>query len=148
MGYVHTKIASPFIIILSNKMKGYNATCLLHFLFTLSQSLSHNHRDCFSQFYTTIHMCITMPSLYKGNTMEKHLRDTQNHGAVNPPLLTKLWLWNYNILQVIFSYIFVTGELSPNPQQMGDPKIFIAPPLDPLKDYRNPPHTPSSSVRF
>ena len=44
----------------------------LHFLFTLSQSLSHNHRDHFSQCYNTIHSRITMPSFYKGNTMGKY----------------------------------------------------------------------------
>ena len=45
MGYVHTKIASPFITV--QKDEGIQlAAKLLHFLFTLSQSLSHNHKDC------------------------------------------------------------------------------------------------------
>ena len=39
----------------------------LHFLFSLSQSLSHNHRDCF-----TIHSHITMLSFYRGITMGKY----------------------------------------------------------------------------
>ena len=52
MGYVHTKIASPFITVL--KDEGIQPTTTpLHFLFTLSQSLSHNHRECL-QCYNTI----------------------------------------------------------------------------------------------
>ena len=42
----------------------------LHFLFTLSQSLSHNHRDCL-QCYNTIHIHITMLYFYRGITMGK-----------------------------------------------------------------------------
>ena len=46
MGYVHKEIASPFITV--QKYEGIQpAAKLLHFLFTLSQSLSHNQRDCF-----------------------------------------------------------------------------------------------------
>ena len=45
MGYVQKEIASPFIIV--HKYEGIHpATKPLHFLFTLSQSLPHNHRDC------------------------------------------------------------------------------------------------------
>ena len=60
MGYVHTEISSPFISI--QKDEGIQpATKVLHFLFTLSQSLSHNHRDCL-QFYNTIHNYVTILS--------------------------------------------------------------------------------------
>ena len=52
MGYVHKEIASPFITV--QKDEGMQpAAKPLHFLFTLSQSLSHNHRDCL-QCYNTI----------------------------------------------------------------------------------------------
>ena len=45
MGYVHTEIASPFITV--QKDEGIQPVANpLHFLFTLSQSLSHNHKDC------------------------------------------------------------------------------------------------------
>ena len=52
MGYVDTKIDSPFIII--QKDEGIQlATIPLHFLFLLSQSLSHNQIYCL-QCYNTI----------------------------------------------------------------------------------------------
>ena len=63
------------------------ATHPLHFLFTLSQSLSHNHKDQFYnatiqyiavlQCYNTIHSHITMLSFYMGITMGKY------HGSPN-----------------------------------------------------------------
>ena len=69
MGYIHKDIASPFIIV--QKDEGIQpAATLLHLLFTLSQSLSYNHRDCLQ--YHTIHSRITMLFFYKGNTMGKY----------------------------------------------------------------------------
>ena len=60
MGYVHKEIASPFITV--QKYEGIQLTEKpLHFLFTLSQSLSHKERDCL-QCYNTIHSCVTMLS--------------------------------------------------------------------------------------
>ena len=51
MEYVHKEISIPFIIV--QKDEGIQpAAKLLHFLFTLSQSLPHNHRDCLQ--YTII----------------------------------------------------------------------------------------------
>ena len=89
-----------FIIIPSNKMKGYNLhqPCCT----SSSQSLSHNHID---QFYNaTIQYTVVLQCLpfIKGIPWEKP-RASQNHGPVNHPLLTKSWLWNYNILKGIFS---------------------------------------------
>ena len=58
MGYIHKEISSPFITV--QKDEGLQpAAKPLHFLFTLSQSLSHNHRDCL-QCYNTIHSRVTM----------------------------------------------------------------------------------------
>ena len=51
MGYIHKEISSPFITV--HKDEGIQlATKPLHFLFMLSQSLSHNHKDCLQ--YNTI----------------------------------------------------------------------------------------------
>ena len=51
MGCVHTGIASPFITV--QKDEGIQPAAIpLHFLFTLSQSLSHNHGGCLQ--YNTI----------------------------------------------------------------------------------------------
>ena len=52
MGYVHKEIDIPFITFHKDKWI-QPAAKPLHFLFTLSQSLSHNHRDCL-QCYNTI----------------------------------------------------------------------------------------------
>ena len=69
MGYVHTKIANPFITV--QKDEGIQPAAIsLHFLFMLSQSLSQNHRDCLQ--YNTLHIYITMLFFYKGNTMGKY----------------------------------------------------------------------------
>ena len=74
MGYIHTEIASPFITV--QKDEGIQPAAIpLHFLFTLSQSLSHNHRDCLQYNtikYHIIHSRITMIFFYKGNTMGKY----------------------------------------------------------------------------
>ena len=44
MGYVHKEISNPFITV--QKDEGIQLAAIsLHFLFMLSQSLSHNHRD-------------------------------------------------------------------------------------------------------
>ena len=52
MGYVHTEIANPFITV--QKDEGIQPVAIpLYFLFTLSQSLSHNHKYCL-QCYNTI----------------------------------------------------------------------------------------------
>ena len=60
MGYVHTEISIPFITV--QKDEGIQPTATpLHFLFTLSQSLSHNHIDCL-QCYNTIRIRVTMIS--------------------------------------------------------------------------------------
>ena len=60
MGYVHKEIASPFIKV--QKDEGIKpAAKPLHFLFTLSQFLSHNHGDCL-QCYNFLHNCVTMLS--------------------------------------------------------------------------------------
>ena len=51
MGYIHKEIVNPFITVQKNE--GIQpAAKLLHFLFMLSQSLSHNHKDCLE--YNTI----------------------------------------------------------------------------------------------
>ena len=73
MGYVHIEIASPFITV--KKDEGIQpAATPLHFLFMLSQSLSHNHRD-FLQCYNTIkyhtQSCYNA-FFYRGNTMGKY----------------------------------------------------------------------------
>ena len=52
MGYVYIEIVNPF-------------------LFTLSESLSHNHRDCL-QCYNTIHSHITVFFFSRGNTVGKY----------------------------------------------------------------------------
>ena len=52
MGYIHTKIASPFITVQKDEEIQLVAIPL-HFLFMLSQSLSHNHKYCL-QCYNTI----------------------------------------------------------------------------------------------
>ena len=53
MGYIHTEISSPFITV--QKDEGIQpAATSLHFLFTLSQTLSNNRRYCL-QCYNTIH---------------------------------------------------------------------------------------------
>ena len=80
MGYVYTKIASPFIIV--QKDEGIQPTAKsLHFLFTLSQSLSHNHIDCLQSYntiqYTTDLQCFLLQGKYHG----KILRLTQYHGS-------------------------------------------------------------------
>ena len=79
MGYVHKEIASPFITV--HKDEGIQPTAKsLHFLFTLSQSLSHNHRDCL-QCNNTIHNHVTMLSFIGGKYHGKILRLTQYRGS-------------------------------------------------------------------
>ena len=53
---------------------------MLHFLFTLSQSLSHNHRDCL-QWYNTIHNHIIILSFYRGITMGKYYESPNTMGS-------------------------------------------------------------------
>ena len=62
MGYVYKEIASPFITVQEDE--GIQLAAIpLHFLFTLSQSLSHNHRDCLQCYntipYTTVLQCLS-----------------------------------------------------------------------------------------
>ena len=78
MGCVHKEIASPFIIV--EKDEGIQpAAKPLHFLFTLSQSLLHNHRDCL-QCYNAIQSHVTMLSFIGERYHGKILRLTQYHG--------------------------------------------------------------------
>ena len=51
MGYIHTQITNRFITVQKDE-EIQPATITLHFLFTLSQSLSHNHSYCLH--YTTL----------------------------------------------------------------------------------------------
>ena len=61
MGYVQKEIASHFITF--HKDEGIQPTTKsLHFLFTLSQSLSHNHRDYLQ--YNTIQYNTPTQSYY------------------------------------------------------------------------------------
>ena len=63
MGYIHKEIASPFITV--QKDEGIQpAAKPLHFLLTLSRSLSHNHRDCL-QCHNAIHSHVTMLSFIR-----------------------------------------------------------------------------------
>ena len=79
MGYVHTEIANPFITI--QKDEGIQpAAILLYFLFMLSRSLSHNHRDCL-QCYNTIQIHVKMLYFIKEKYQGKILRLTQYHGS-------------------------------------------------------------------
>ena len=79
MGYVHNKISSTFITL--QKDEGMQpASKPLHFLFMLSQFLSHNHKD-FSQCYNTIHSRVTMLSFIGEKYHGKILRLTQYHGS-------------------------------------------------------------------
>ena len=79
MGYVHKKIASPFIIV--QKDEGIQpAVKLMHFIFMLSQSLSHNHIDCL-QCYNTIHSRVTILSFIWEKYHGKILWLTQYHGS-------------------------------------------------------------------
>ena len=59
--YVHKEISSPFISI--QKYEGIQPIATpLHFLFTLSQYLSHNHIDCLQYNtipYTTVLQCLS-----------------------------------------------------------------------------------------
>ena len=50
MGYIQTKISNPFIIIPSNKMKGYN----LQQTRCTSSSLSHIITSIILQYYNTL----------------------------------------------------------------------------------------------
>ena len=79
MGYVHKEISSPFITV--QKYEGIQpAAKPLHFLFMLSQSLSHNHRD-FLQCTNTMHSRVTMLSFIGEKYHGKILRLTQYHGS-------------------------------------------------------------------
>ena len=79
MGYVHKQIASPFITI--QKDEGIQPIAKpLHFLFMLSQSLSHNHIDCL-QYNNTIHNRVTMLSFIGERYHGKILQLTQYHGS-------------------------------------------------------------------
>ena len=79
MGYVHKENASPFITV--QKDEGIQPTTKqLHFLFMLSQSLSHNHKYCL-QCYNTIHIRVTMLSFIGEKYHGKILRLTQYHGS-------------------------------------------------------------------
>ena len=70
MGYVHKEIASHFITVQKDERIQPTGKSL-HFLFTLSQSLSHNHIDCL-QCYNRIHIHVTMLSFIRENTMGKY----------------------------------------------------------------------------
>ena len=79
MGYVHKEISNPFIIV--QKDEGIQPTAkLLHFLFTLSKSLSHNHKYCL-QCYNTIHNHVTILSFIGEKYHGKIPRLTQYHGS-------------------------------------------------------------------
>ena len=79
MGYVHIEIVRPLLLYYPTKNEWIQPTSnLLQFLFTLSQYLSHNHKDCFTMLqYNTKQNHITMPSFYKWNTMGKY------HGKIS-----------------------------------------------------------------
>ena len=84
-GYIHKEIASPFITV--QKGEGIQpAAKPLHFLFTLSQSLSHNHRDCLQyntiQYHTILDRT-TMLFFYRGNTMGKYYGSPNTTGPQN-----------------------------------------------------------------
>ena len=71
-----------FIIIPSNKMKGYNlqqphCTSSSH-----SHSLSHTVTEIVLQCYNTIHNHFAMPSFYNENTMGKYHRFPKYHGKI------------------------------------------------------------------
>ena len=89
MGYVHTEISSPFITI--QKDEGIQSAAIpLHFLFTFSQSLLHNHIDCLQYNTNTIPNRITMFFFYRGNTMGKYYgypntMGPQNYWPTNTP---------------------------------------------------------------
>ena len=70
MCYVHKEIANPFITVQKDE-EIQPVEKMLHFLFTLLQSLSQNHRDCL-QCYNTIHSRVTMISFIGENTMGKY----------------------------------------------------------------------------
>ena len=78
-GYFHKEISSPFITV--QKDEGIQPTTKpLHFLFTLSQSLSHNHIDCL-QCYNTIQSRVTMIYFIGEKHHGKILQLTQYHGS-------------------------------------------------------------------
>ena len=75
MGYIHKEISSPCITV--QKDEGIQPVAkLLHFLFMLTQSLTHNHRDCL-QFNNTIHSRVTILSFIGEKYHGKILRLTQ-----------------------------------------------------------------------
>ena len=79
MGYVHKEIASPFITV-QNDEGIQPAAKPLHFLFTLSQSLPHNHKDCLQYKiiqYRVVLQCFLLYGKYHG----KILWLTQYHGS-------------------------------------------------------------------
>ena len=81
MDYVHTKISSPFITV--QKDEGIQpVVTLLHFLFMLSQSLSHNNKYCL-QFQNTMLNRIIMLFFYRGNTMGKYYGSSNTMGPKN-----------------------------------------------------------------
>ena len=79
MGYIHKEISSPFITVQKDE-EIQPVEKMLHFLFTLLQSLSQNHRDCL-QCYNTIHSRVTMISFIGEKYHGKILRLTQYHGS-------------------------------------------------------------------
>ena len=79
MGYIHKEISSPFIT--TQKDEGIQPIAKpLHFLFTLSQSLSHSHIDGL-QCYNTIHIRVTMLSFIGEKCHGKIVQLTQYHGS-------------------------------------------------------------------
>ena len=79
MGYIHKEIASPFFTV--QKDEGIQpAAKPLHFLFTLSQSLPHNHRD-FLQYKIIPYTYVLQFFLLYGKCHAKILRLTQYHGS-------------------------------------------------------------------
>ena len=79
VGYVQKENSSPFITIQKDEWIQTVAKPL-HFLFMLSQSLSHNHKDCL-QCYITIHSHVTMISFIGEKYHRKILWLTQYHGS-------------------------------------------------------------------
>ena len=62
MGYLHKEIVGPFITVQKDE-EIHPAVKPLHFLFTLSQSLPHNHRDCLQYKiipYTVVLQCFLL----------------------------------------------------------------------------------------
>ena len=88
------------------------ASTQLHFIFTLSQSLSHNHRDCFTMLQYNTHMYYNA-FLLQGNYHGKIPQVTQYHGSAN--------FWPKNIPKIYFGGFSpetpFLGELPSNPHR-------------------------------